>query len=109
MSDYGSLPIIRSISMNDKPLFPDVVSVTRTEERADGTLVTAHVEAGKLVGYSARDKNGKPVEVLVLRMASGDPPDYRGAGASVRETCWLCFCDDTHCQCDPAACPDPPR
>jgi hypothetical protein len=106
MSDYRSLLSIRSISLGDKPLFPDVISETRTTERADGTQVTAHVEAGKLVGYSARDKNGKPVEVRVLRMTSGSPDDD---GASLQKNCWLCFCDDTHCQCDPAACPRHPQ
>jgi hypothetical protein len=108
MSDYGNLPAIRSISLGDEPLFADVGSGTRSEERrlADGTVVTATVEDGKIIGYTARDKNGKSLEVVRLRMTSGHPPDYRDDSASVLENCWFCFCDDNHCQCTPEPCPE---
>lgn len=110
MSDYGNPSIIRSISLGDEPLFEDVVSGTQSIERhlADGTVVTAIVEDGKIVGYTARDKNGKSLQVVRLRMTSGHPPNYREDSASFGKSCWFCFCDDNHCQCTPEPCPDPP-
>jgi hypothetical protein len=105
MSDYGNPPIIRSISLGDEPLFADVSGTQSVERRlADGTVVTAFVEDGKIMGYTARDKNGKSLEVVRLEMTPGDPQGYRGDRASAK-SCWFCFCDDTHCQCDPEPCP----
>jgi hypothetical protein len=106
----NELSAIRSISLATGPPLFAGVSGTRTEERhfADGTVVTATIENGKISGYAARDKNGRSLTVVLLRMTSGGPPGFPQDSAVARETCWFCFCDDNHCQCDPATCPDPP-
>ena len=101
---------VRSISLGTEPPLFAGVSGTGTEERrlANGTVVTATIENGKILGYTARDKNGRSLPVTLLQMAPGGPPGSAQDSALAAESCWFCFCDDNHCQCEPATCPDPP-
>jgi len=94
---------LRTITLNNTPLFSDL-GKSKEKRLPDGTVITAIVENSRIVGYTARDATGKPREFSILTVSSGGPP---GTDPILRGKCYFCFCDDTHCQCDETACPDP--
>lgn len=109
MSERNGLSRIRSITFENEPLFADVASGTE-RTLGDGTVVTATVENGKIMGYTARGKNGKPLKAFRLRIAPGAPPVAGIPIVPGQETCWYCFEDEVGMQsvCRRDPCPDPP-
>ena len=93
---------LQSITLSNDPLIFEGITQTKSETLPNGIVVTAIVENSKIVGYSARDANGNPLEVKLLTLSSGD-----STGIEAKH-CYTCFCDQVHCECNPAACPDPP-
>jgi hypothetical protein len=91
--------------INKEPLFDaSSLNSSLTHTLSDGISVEAHVEGGRIVGYTAYDASGKPLPVRRMQLtdaaeASGDLSTRMG-GAQ----CWYCICNGS-CQCWPEPCP----
>jgi hypothetical protein len=66
-------PSLREFKINEEPLFPETVSATDALERRldDGTIIRAEVTGSRIVGYTARDRTGKPLQVYRMRISDG--------------------------------------
>jgi len=87
--------------INEEPLFPETISATDALERRldDGTVIRAKVEGSQIVGYTAHDYAGKPLQVYRLRLEDGIATPASGP---IR--CYYCICNPG-CQCWPEPCP----
>jgi len=76
--------------INRKSLFGTTLSEGKhTNTLSDGIKVEAHVEGGRIVGYTAYDASGKPLPVRRIRLTD----------ATEAAECMYCICCEFTCRC----------
>ena len=91
--------IIAKYTLNDQPLFPADLKGSAEYRFPNGTVIHAVVEGDELLGYTAKDVQGK--ELHVTRMFLRDEEAVTASGP-IR--CYYCICDPV-CHCWPEPCP----
>ncbi len=82
--------------INEESLFgPTLSDGPHTHTSNDGITVKAHVEGGRIVGYTAHDSSGKPIPVR--RMHLTDATEASDVPADVE--CMYCICGEFTCDC----------
>ena len=82
--------------INKEPLFDATLSNgPHKQTLSDGITVEAHVEGGRIAGYTAYDSSGKPLPVRRRRRTDATEGSVDAAAAE----CMYCICGEFTCNC----------